>query len=345
MNMLGMPNNPKFGPWFDVEKILDYPDGAVIADISNIDAFYTTAFNSQRHEDVAKGLGNLSLIPINADALMGIAQAHTMLHLLLAEHGVNFIPFITNMGVGPMNIPNPNFQAIPNIHVYKQSGEGLSHRGRGVSIIDGTDRITNLAPSKALIQPFVLPPVDETGERYVRDIRVIMVGGQAVTGITRKARKPLTPEMVRGEIKPTDEHYPSAHHKGTFEELSVEIWSKVKAAAEQVAVVLNRDIARFKQQYSQASIFGYGSIDFLIDDNNAVYPVDFDIFPSVHEQLARPTAMALAEYLIKMAKLNGGERLISVVIQQHNKIFIELVRALYQSSYPKDKIVVQDILY
>lgn len=300
--------------WLDINRLLTQP--TVIFD-RGYDEFWTTVMNSGKANLIVEQIKEGNLIPINADALGDIATVHTAFHVYLAEAGIATIPTIGNIdgkigSIGRYKLT----QEIPGVFVRKtgfENGKLLSHGGAGVSIIHvNNENIVEVLPKNKweFLQPFVVPP-----DRYIRDIRVYLVGGKPVTGLVRRAREPLRDENLSGQLLPVPDQYPSAQHPGVNEVLTEELKVKVYPLAQKIVEILDLKVRTRKRPYSPISTFGFGSIDFLLDSNGQPLPVDFDISPSVSkfEGINLQVAESLAELLRWLSQYKDVAREIMVI--------------------------------
>jgi len=329
---------------FNIDKLLREP--VVVLD-RGPDEFWTTISNSFKRDLVLEKVFNGDIIPVNADALGDIAQVHSALHIYLAEseRGIPTIPTIVNIigrptPVGRYQLPKET----PGVYVKKTSykdGRMTSHRGEGISIVRvaPSNLETHLPKNRwEFLQPFVVPP-----DEFVRDIRAYLVGGVPIAGVIRRARKPLLPENLTGEVLPTQEQYPSAQYPGPNERLDGDLKDKVYSRAVQIVSLLDEKVRARARPFSPYITFGFGSIDFLLDANRTPLPVDFDVNPSVtkFEDIDQVVAKALASFLQELSDLDGKGRKI-LLIGYPNDEFIEKVLINLRDKLPDKKLVFQE---
>lgn len=347
-------NNPGFQAvliqnaerWFNLEQLIKEP--TVVFDRG--DEFWTTIMNSPKCKTVLEKISSGKIIPINADSLGDIAQVHSAFHTYLAEsdRGIPTIPTIVNItgesaSVGNYQLP----KEIPGIFVKKTSYEDrkmTSHRGEGVSIIRlSPDNLSDNLPRNRweFLQPFIVPP-----DEFVRDIRVYVVGGRPVAGLIRRARKPLLPENLMGEVIPNQEQYPSAQFPGPNEHLAERLKDKVFGLVTQIAEILDKKVRSRTRPFSPYISFGFGSIDFLLDANGTPLPVDFDINPSVSnfEDIHQVVATSLGSLLYELSSVDGLERKI-LLIGFPNEEFLKLVLINLRNKLPTRRVIFQETIF
>jgi hypothetical protein len=260
---------PELGPFFDIEKLLHLANGAVILDLGSTDAFYRWKDVSPQKAALEQSVRAGRIIPVNPDAFSDFGSNHVFLHNTLMQGKFPIIPMITRFEE-LMGYPVPlkeqvqtfaNYfpQVIPRVYMYKRSGPRFSHGGKGVTVIrDGQLDPLKMKPLYEFIQPFIIPPADETRQWFVRDTRVMLVAGKAVAGVTRRAEEPLTISMLKGKELPGEANYPTATRPGKIEEPSPELWAKVSAQAEHIAAFLGSKLAAYPNRlHSPLSTQGY----------------------------------------------------------------------------------------
>ncbi len=345
---------PELGPFFDIEKLLNLSNGAVILDLGSTDAFYRWKDVSPQKTDLEKSVRSGRVIPVNPDAFSDFGSNHVFLHSTLMQGRFPIIPTITRfdqlMGKPlPMHeqiqtLGNYSPQVIPGVYVHKKSGPEFSHGGKGVSVIrEGQVNPFKMKPLYEFIQPFIIPPADETRQWFVRDTRVMLVGGKAVAGVTRRAEEPLSIAMLKGKALPGEANYPTATRPGKIEEPSAELWAKVSAHAENIAAFLSGKLSSYPNRlHSPFSTQGYFSMDFLQDSTGQLLPVDYDLQPMVRPQIMDAVSTALAENMVRLAKQGSQRREIIVIGEPTRDIVLAVLGKLYDSKYPQDKIAWQD---
>jgi hypothetical protein len=330
---------------FPAEKLIREP--TVVFDRGGLDEFWAGVMNSERKEELLNRVRSGHLVPITAEALSDLAQVHTAFHVYIAESGRNIptIPTIVNVtgkpvAVGTYRLP----REIPGVAVKKVSfaedGKSMSHRGRGVSVVQltkfGAD--SHLPKTRwEFLQPFVVPP-----DRYVRDIRAYLVGGEPVAGSVRRAQQMLSQDNLDGKVLPAPEQYPSAHTPGSNERLEGILREKVFHFAREIGQVLDAKMRSRVRPFSPLSTFGFGSIDFLLDANETPLPVDFDICPSVttFDGVDKIVAQEIAKFLEQLSTKGGVERKI-MVIGHEGDPFVESILATIKNSVSSDRVAFQ----
>jgi hypothetical protein len=310
-----------------VPRILRKP--SVVVDLA-AGEFWTTLLSGEKaNEGIAK-ISDKELIPINGELLSRITEIHSIWHAILYEDGgVPMIPTYVNLspiGGGEVErLTGLGYEppVLPNIYVHKQSfdshGVRTSHRGSGVTILKTgfLSGARKYYPQDAyeFLQPFVVPQADEKGERYVRDVRVFVIGNQPAVGLVRKAREPLSQKNLRGEEAPRISQVYTAIDRGPKEVLSEPLKSKVFEQAEKVINILERKVRSMNGVYSDLAPVGYMSLDFLIDTNGVPLPVDCDVQPWVDpfQDTNLKVAEKLAKYASFLATLTKNEKRVVIV--------------------------------
>lgn len=268
-----------------------------------------------------------------------------LFHAFLHEAGMATIPTVINLKGVPIYLARKTVRMIPNTFVKKTSkrddGVWLSHGDAGVSVFQSTlDEIEAHYPRNPFefLQFFVRPPGD-----YVRDTRVYTVGGKAVAGVVRRAREPLRPENLTGEVMPTHDQYPSAVYPGPKEPLTGELRDSTFATAEAVIQVLERRIKRSIRSYSPHSVLGFASVDFLLDSDSQPLPVDFDsLGPSVaeFENIPETVAERLGDYLTKLADTGNTKRNVVLMGSPHTQV-LQLILKETQKLLGEERVRLQ----
>lgn len=342
---------------FGLSRMLDTP--TVVFDLST--EFWPIFSKSKRMQEGLEKVERGDLIPANAYYFGVLAQNHDVWQEHLSQEGI--IPII------PTYIRKEGFlrrtktkklmstahvSCIPNIYVHKQSvdesGKSLQHRGAGITILKISDSdLRHTLPQREgeFLQQFILPPKDNTGNVFVRDIRVFMVGGKPVHGIVRRAEKPLTVENIRGTVAPEINQIYSARHKGPKERLEGELKERIFQAAEQVEQNFVKILSgsEFRYLSSRYSPTGFMSVDFLLDEQWTPLPVDCDIQPGVDtfQNTQNIVAEHIAEYLGEIAKIDGKERQI-VVVGIAKEQFTQAVFHKTRKAYGRDTTFFQECI-
>lgn len=346
-------NDPKYQSYliekgqelFNVDLLIKNP--MVVFDYGALDELWTIVINSPKRDKLLKRVRSGSLVPINAEALSDISTVHAVFHVYIAESGMGIptIPTIVNV-LGTPSIVGSHVlpKEVPGVYVkkvsYKETGESLSHRAQGVSIVRITNEsaASNLPKNKwEFLQPFIVPP-----DEYVRDIRTYLIGGEPVAGSIRRARKKLTQENLNGHILPDVEQYPSAQSPGPNEHLDGDLKRQVFSLARKIWQVLDVKMRSRARPFSPHSTFGFGSIDFLLDANGTPLPVDFDICPSVttFEGIHDTVANRLAIFLERISKTEGLERKIMIIGRQEDQLVKSVVTHLGRI-FPSERLIIQ----
>ena len=323
--------------------IMDTP--SVVIDLLAAD-FWTTLANSPRRQEGVAKIKEGTLIPVNGDALTDLTQAHATYHLSLRESGkVNILPTFISLGKSGlpflppkvMLLDNPDYEVptVPNVYVRKRSfdegGSRYSHAGEGITMVraEGEEELFQHFPRHIgeFLQPFIRPPAEKDGTAYVRDIRIFMIGGKPVTGLVRRAQRPLFLQNLRGEVVPKLDQIYTAKLRGPREQLEEPLRSRAFHKAQVIHEILTDKLRDFSQRpYSTHSPAGYLSIDFLVDANLELLPVDCDVQPQVDtfQKTDMFVAKQLADYLVELAQ-NTGESKQVVVTGTRRFAFIERV--------------------
>ncbi len=319
-NISEMLNDPAFQTylsqnaerWFPLEQ-LESP--TVIFD-RGTDNFWPTIMNSPKKDDIIKKIRAGDVIPSYADALHDAATNHAIFQLITFEAGIPIIPSVIRILGMTKFLENHNLPTTaPGIWVRKSIYEDkqmVAHRGEGVSMIKILpSTIPTPETDWVHYQRFVLPP-----QEHVRDIRTLIVGGEAVTGFIRRAQEPLNEANRQGLLLPSDTQYPTAHHPGPPEPLQGDLRYKVFNVANKIAEALGNRLRRWPNRpYSPHSPLGFASIDFVQDANGVPLPVDFDINPEVrnYDVIHKQLGEALAWNLMNLSVIDGKVRDILVI--------------------------------
>jgi hypothetical protein len=328
-----------------MEKILSHP--TVVFDLG-FNEFWATVMNGQRKEEVLGKVKIGEIIPVNGAGLTEISQYHSTLHIILADKNLPTVPTMISApeeSGAPFYVLGDSIMGvIPGVVVKKVSHDGeksLSHKGAGVNIVWArtVEELEKAMPRSAMeySQLFILPQGD-----YVRDIRVYMVGGKAVSGLVRRAQKPLTEKNIRGEEIPRRDQIPVSPIS-INEDLTGDLRDHTFKVAERVAEALVEDVIEGGEPYSPLSPFGYGTIDFLLDSNSNPLTVDFDTTPSVSpfRRIDKELALAMAKYLLQLSTAGGLERNVLLIGNLEHWFESALVNELKKTLRP-NQLIVQD---
>lgn len=299
----------------------------VVIDLSSSDFWATLKSGSLKKEALAK-IGDGSLIPVNADVLTAITQIHSAFHgLLQAEDDLTVLPtyvqipkkvfLFSSTRLGKLDNRDYQVPVVPNIYVKKQSfdqeGKYSTHGGVGVTIVRAEgDEVHEHLPKHIgeFLQPFILPPAEKNGTAFVRDVRVFVMGGRPVAGIVRRAKRPLFLRNIRGEVAPGLDQIYSARLRGPREPLEEPLRSVAFAKAEKIHQLLVKSVESIQGPFSHHSPAGYLSLDFLIDANYELLPVDCDVYPMVDtfRRTDKLVAKELASFLVELAEKTGEKK-------------------------------------
>lgn len=299
----------------------------VAIDLSSSDFWAVLKSGSLKREALAK-IGDGSLIPVNADVLTDITQIHSAFHSLLqADDDLTVLPtyvrvpkkvfLFSSARLGKVDNRDYQVPVVPNIYVKKQSfdqeGKYFTHGGAGVTIVRAEgDEVDEHFPTHIgeFLQPFILPPAEKNGTAFVRDVRVFVMGGKPAAGIVRRAKKPLFLRNIRGEVVPGLDQIYSARLRGPREPLEEPLRSVAFAKAEKIHQLLVKSIESIQGPFSHHSPAGFLSLDFLIDANHELLPVDCDVHPMVDtfRRTDKLVAKELASFLVELAEKTGERK-------------------------------------
>lgn len=334
--------------WFNLEETLGKP--TVIFE-RPFNEFWLAVDSSGNKELAREKITSGEIIPVNGHGLEKISFFHDYFHAILgsSDRNIPTIPTLIQDSEGKLMVAGKyRPEEIPGICVRKISynnGKILSHRGKGLTIerVDFEDKETfkALLPGNRgeFIQPFIVPP-----DKFIRDIRVYVVGGQPVAGVFRKASKPLLPENLRGEVLPTQEQYYSAQCRGLNKPLTGELKDRTFEAAAVVAQILEETVAKISEYPSPHCAFGFGSIDFLLDSKGVPLPVDFDLYPEFRdESVERVVAKHFADFLYELSGIDGTKRRIILITITKDR-FCESTYKNLEAKTPKREIISQETI-
>jgi len=261
-------------------------------------ALGASIFNSSHKEELWKAIERGDLKTLNHDFIEQLSTSHPHFHAILEEAGLPIPPTFIQiphpqtgqlMFAGSIGRPLP--QENNNLWVLKET----LHRGKGVSFVRAKQLEGIKLKQEQFVQQFVFPP-----DRWIRDIRVYLVGGEPVAGLVRRAKKPLTEANEAGE-RPTEEQFPTAEHPGVNEPLEGELKEKIYAMAKEAARVLDARV-RGRRKVG-GPVFGWGAIDFLLDKEGNPRPLEFDTSPSItkFQDIHKTIAQKMAEFVKREA--------------------------------------------
>lgn len=186
------------------------------------------------------------------------------------------------------------------------------HMGRGVTVHEATAE-NFYSSSDGLVQPFLYPPFSDG---FMRDVRVIVLEGDASNAYTRRAMEPL---MKRNSNKPM-ERIPSKErymtniaqrgviesapedYKNVCSKLALKVVETIKRGAGNLSdVFYEKNQLPFKE--SEIS-FDWGSVDFIFDENGNPKICEVDSSPNIisYMKMNPSFCSSVAKYLTQKSE-------------------------------------------
>ncbi len=306
----------------------------VVFDRSGFTEFNVSVANSPEHSPALKAAmkrGDLQVV--NHDYVEQLSHTHSRFHGLLHDAGIRVPPTVIQVSgkrffIGK-KLPVESTLWVKKVSFDKE-GRFLGHRGAGVSIFVPKKQDEVLPThDHEFYQQFIVPPDD-----YLKDIRVYVVGNKIIPGYVRTAKKPLTRANYSGLYPPNEDQFVTAEHPGKVTLLEGELAQKVVAEAEKVRKAFIERLRIPKSEWNKQPMFGFGSMDFLLDANGEPVICEFDTSPEIRDigGLRDKLANEMADHLAKQAGTSGT---VHIVGDKRNdfiaKVLVHLKKRLDKS--------------
>jgi len=324
---------------FEFDRLAREP--SVLFERSGLSEFHGSVWNSGRKEQINNAISSGKLQLVNHDLIEELSLTHSKFHAMLHDMGVRVPPAVIHLTMpdGRKTTALIGQQLPEDIPLwvkkvsFDEEGQHFGHRGAGISFVIPRS-IKDITPSHdhEFYQQFVVPP-----DGYIRDIRVYVVGDKIIPGYIRRATKKLTRGNLSGLFIPDKEQFVTAEHPGKIEPLEGELKEKVVKEAQKVRRALIERIKRRRTDLAKQDVFGFGSIDFLLDANGEPIVSEFDVGPEIRNVngLSDRLAKEVAEYLAKKA---GKKRTIHVLVASRNEFNASMLSHL-KKIFPDKRLV------
>lgn len=323
--------------YFELDQLHRKP--SVIFEYGGFKEFSTSVWNSKHRAQLEKAIADGTIQLTNHDMIEQMSETHSRFHAALHDMKVR-VPLTVVRFSKPVELVVPIGQSMPKesaLWVKKVSfdpqGRQYGHRGAGVSFVVPKSK-EDIIPTHdhEFYQQFVVPPDD-----YLRDIRVFVVGDKIVPGYVRRATKPLTKANYDGMWMPDKEQFVTAEHPGSIEPLEGKLKEKVVDAARDVREALVNRILNRRPEWAKQGMFGFGSIDFLLDANGDPVVSEFDTGPEIRDVFDLPERLGreMAEHLVRKA---GKDSTIRVFGDKDHPFVASVLRHL-QDKLPTGRIM------
>jgi len=325
---------------FGLESLSGSP--SVIFEHGSFKEFNTSVANSRKHRDkIERAIERGDLQLVNHDIVEQFSEVHSRFHTLLHLEGVRVPPAVVRIQgqVVPIGQPLPQESAlwVKKVSV-DETGKLSIHRGRGVSFLI-PKAVGELIPKHdgEFYQQFVIPPDD-----YMRDIRVFVVGDKIIPGYVRRAAKKLTKANYSGLYPPTEEQFVTAEHPGIVEPLEGKLAEKAIEAARRVRTAVINRVKRGRPKFEKQDVFGFGSIDFLLDADGEPVPIEFDTAPEIRDvgDLHDRLVAALSDYLVEKAE---AHRIVRIFADAKQPLIRRLMAKL-REKLPESRLKIKPTL-
>lgn len=328
---------------FEEETILNQP--SVVFEFGRLSL--QSIFPSEKYKSrVTEALESSRLQLVNFWGIEHASHAHSLMYLNLER--VKYSPMPATICLLPEQ-KEPSLVGQPNdcpLWVRKQmvdaEGESLAHRGRGISFIY-PENIKGVLPrsSGEFFQQFVMPP-----DGFIKDIRTYIVGDQVIPGHVRKAKKPITDRQLRNREPITRDQFVSAQNPGETLPLVGDLAEQAVSQARKFREAMDKSMTLNRPFLKDQPIFGFGSVDFLINQDGELLVNDFDVGPSVGEKfgVSRKVAKAFADYLGDLSRQGGGTPRKIYIFSEIESKFMQRVQAILLQSIKPKLLVFKDSL-
>jgi hypothetical protein len=323
------------------------PKPSIVFEYGPLMEFNTAVANSKHRQEIENALKTGDLQVVNHDFIEQLSLTHSRFLSAIHDMGVRVPPTIirfTNPSQPPLiagiGTPLPKESALWVKKVsFDESGKQFGHGGKGISFIAPKNAL-QIIPSHdhEFYQQFVIPQ-----DGIIRDVRVFVVGDKIIPGYIRKATKPITRENLNGLMPIQEDQFVTAKHPGIIEPLTGELAQKTTAEATKVRQALIDRVKRRRTDWAKQDLFGFGSIDFLLDANGEPMVSEFDTGPQIRDVqgLKSKLAKEMAGYLARKA---GNTHTVRIYGEEEEQ-FIEHILKNLRTLLPANRIIYKPPLH